>query len=207
MAKLSDFSGKKSFFRNFDVTKRRLKRIIDETKKQQTTKTQTLRQSMTSEELNITFIELKDTAYRYAVALLGNRVEAEDAVQDLYEKFWRRRLLIRQKSFRALLMTSVRNICMDRLRDRERRRSELIVEPPPIEPSSTDEDLSAIIHRLIEQLPDKEREVIHLRDVEEWQFEDIASTMGISENAARMALSRARQKIKGELSKIMSYGL
>ena len=162
---------------------------------------------MTSEELNIAFIELKDAAYRYAVALLGNRVEAEDAVQDLYEKLWRRRLLIRQKSFSALLMTSVRNICMDRLRDRERRRSEQIVEPPPAEPSSTDEDISAIIHRLIEQLPDKEREVIHLRDVEEWQFEDIASTMGISENAARMALSRARQKIKGELSKIMSYGL
>ena len=162
---------------------------------------------MTSEELNIAFIELKDAAYRYAVALLGNRVEAEDAVQDLYEKLWRRRLLIRQKSFSALLMTSVRNICMDRLRDRERRRSELIVEPPPAEPSSTDEDISAIIHRLIEQLPDKEREVIHLRDVEEWQFEDIATTMGISENAARMALSRARQKIKMELSKIMSYGL
>ena len=162
---------------------------------------------MTSEELNIAFIELKDAAYRYAVALLGNRVEAEDAVQDLYEKLWRRRLLIRQKSFSALLMTSVRNICMDRLRDRERRRSELIVEPPPAEPSSTDEDISAIIHRLIEQLPDKEREVIHLRDVEEWQFEDIATTMGISENAARMALSRARQKIKMELSKLMSYGL
>ena len=162
---------------------------------------------MTSEELNIAFIELKDAAYRYAVALLGNRVEAEDAVQDLYEKLWRRRLLIRQKSFSALLMTSVRNICMDRLRDRERRRSEQIVEPPPAEPSSTDEDISAIIHRLIEQLPDKEREVIHLRDVEEWQFEDIATTMGISENAARMALSRARQKIKMELSKIMSYGL
>ena len=162
---------------------------------------------MTSEELNIAFIELKDAAYRYAVALLGNRVEAEDVVQDLYEKLWRRRLLIRQKSFRALLMTSVRNICMDRLRDRERRRSEQMIELPQVAPSSTDDDLQTIIHRLIEQLPDKEREVMHLRDIEEWQFEDIATTMGISETAARMALSRARKKIKEELSKIISYGL
>ena len=50
---------------------------------------------MTAQELNTEFVEAKDAAYRYACSLLHNREEAEDLVQDLYEKLWRRRVLIR----------------------------------------------------------------------------------------------------------------
>ena len=51
---------------------------------------------MNSEQLNIEFLRVKDAAYRYAVALLRDRSEAEDLVQDLYERLWRRRLLLRR---------------------------------------------------------------------------------------------------------------
>lgn len=162
---------------------------------------------MNSEELNIAFIELKDVAYRYAASLLGQSAEAEDAVQDLYERLWRRRLLIRSKGFRALMMTSLRNICLDRLREKERRRTCEPTDTPAEESSTADKELVDILKHLIEQLPDREREVIHLRDCEGWQFEDIAAVTGASEVAVRMALSRARQKLKEELSKIMDYGL
>ena len=77
---------------------------------------------MNSEQLNIEFLSVKDAAYRYAVALLRDRSEAEDLVQDLYERLWRRRLLLRRTGFRSLVMTSIRNASLDRLRERERRR-------------------------------------------------------------------------------------
>ena len=76
---------------------------------------------MTSEEFNNEFLHLKDAAFRYAVALLHNYVAAEDATQDLYEKLWRRRLLIRKNGFQALVMTSMRNLCLDRLRHNRSR--------------------------------------------------------------------------------------
>ena len=83
---------------------------------------------MNSEQLNREFLDVKDAAYRYAVALLHDVAEAEDAIQDLYERLWRRRLFLRQRGFRSLVMTSTRNLALDRLRARERRRMESIDE-------------------------------------------------------------------------------
>ena len=68
---------------------------------------------MNSEELNIEFLKHKDSAYRYAATLLHAPAEAEDVTQDLYERLWRRRLLVRRAGFRALVMTTVRNMCLD----------------------------------------------------------------------------------------------
>lgn len=167
---------------------------------------------MNSEELNIEFIGIKDTAYRYAAAMLNDPTEAEDAAQDLYEKLWRRRLFIRQNGFRQLAMTTIRNICLDILRRKQRLRQTTASATPDIVAPSDEKDertdeLMPIITRIIESLPDREREVIHLRDYEGWQYEDIAAVTGASENAVRMALSRARQRVKEELTKIMDYGL
>ncbi|MBO7344094.1 MAG: sigma-70 family RNA polymerase sigma factor [Alistipes sp.] len=163
---------------------------------------------MNSEQLNIEFLSVKDAAYRYAVALLHDRSEAEDAVQDLYERLWRRRLLLRRSGFRSLVMTAIRNAALDRLRERERRRCESVDEAVA-ELVEMDErrDEVALIKRIIARLPEREREVIHLRDVEGMAFEDIAEVVGCSEVAARMAHSRARQKVKDEFSKIMNYGV
>lgn len=163
---------------------------------------------MNSERLNIEFLSVKDAAYRYAVALLHDTVEAEDAVQDLYERLWRRRLFLRQEGFRSLVMTAIRNAALDRLRERERRRhasiDEVATESVELE-DRRDEFL--IIKGIIARLPEREREVIHLRDVEGMAFEDIAEVVECSEVAARMAHSRARQKVREEFSKIMNYGL
>ena len=81
---------------------------------------------MNSEQLNREFLDVKDAAYRYAVALLHDVAEAEDAIQDLYERLWRRRLLLRLRGFRSLVMTSTRNLALDRRRAQERRRMESI---------------------------------------------------------------------------------
>ncbi len=163
---------------------------------------------MNSEELNIEFLSVKESVYRYAVSLLHAPEEAEDVTQDLYERLWRRRLLIRRAGFRALAMTSVRNMCLDRLRGRRQERFEDIEQCERIAFEMRDgDDLTPIISRLIAALPEREREVIHLHDVEGMDFEDIAEVVGSSVEAVRMACSRARQKVKQQLIKIMNYGV
>lgn len=164
---------------------------------------------MNSEQLNIEFLKVKDAAYRYVVSLLHNPTEAEDLVQDLYEKLWRRRLLLRQSGFRSLALTSARNLALDRLRERERRRivtdiDEAVGEGVELGVQS---DEVAIIRSIISSLPDREREVIHLRDVEAMEFADIAEVVGSNVAAVRMAHSRARQRVREEFTKITNYGL
>ena len=163
---------------------------------------------MNSEELNIEFLKVKESAYRYAASLLRAPTEAEDVTQDLYERLWRRRLLVRRAGFRALVMTTVRNMCLDRLRERKAERYEDIEQCERIatEPKDGD-DLTHIVKRLIAALPEREREVIHLHDVEGMDFEDIAEVVGSSVEAVRVACSRARQKVKEQLIKFMNYGV
>ena len=163
---------------------------------------------MNSEELNIEFLKVKESAYRYAASLLHAPTEAEDVTQDLYERLWRRRLLVRRAGFRALVMTTVRNMCLDCLRGRKAERYEDIEQCERIatEPKDSD-DLTPIIKRLIAALPEREREVIHLHDVEGMDFEDIAEVVGSSVEAVRVACSRARQKVKEQLIKFMNYGV
>ena len=161
---------------------------------------------MNCEELNREFLANKDAAYRYAVSLLHDPVLAEDATQDLYEKLWRRRLFIRCNGFKALVMVSIRNICLDLLRERERRRQDELPHSLPAAPTE-DKELQQMVGKLIAALPEREREVIHLHDCEGLGYDEIAEIIGSSESAARMACSRARQKIKDELIKIINNGV
>ena len=205
-----------------DVTKHRHFRITSE---------QAIK--MTTQELNTEFVEVKDAAYRYACSLLHNREEAEDLVQDLYEKLWRRRVLIRHKGFVPLVMTSTRNMCMDILRTRQKGRENTPQNYEEVVKRSAEgeqlvkrsarweeeaiavlweeerekEDMATIVAKLVERLPQKEREAFHLRVIEELDYPLIAEIMGIAESAARMACSRGRNKVKEELLKIMDYGL
>lgn len=69
------------------------------------------------------------------------------------------------------------------------------------------EDMAAIVEKLVERLPQREREAFHLRVVEGLDYDVVAQIVGVNESAARMACSRARSKIKEELVKIMDYGV
>ena len=69
------------------------------------------------------------------------------------------------------------------------------------------EDMAGLVEKLIAGLPQKEKEAVHLRLVEELDYTMIADIMGISENAVRMAFSRGKSKVKEQLIKIMDYGV
>ena len=168
---------------------------------------------MRSEELNREFLLVKDAAFRYAVTLLHDSVTAEDLTQDLYEKLWRRRFFIRTAQFRSLVLVAIRNICLDELRHRSRERERLAAESPP-SPNYTDfandrdqtTQMAQIARRLIATLPERESEVMHLRDCEGLEFDEIAAITHQSEAAVRVALSRARQKVKQQLLNIINNG-
>lgn len=168
---------------------------------------------MNSEDFNREFIAAKDSAYRYAITLLHDRHAAEDAVQDLYEKLWRRRILIRATGFRPLVMTSMRNLCLDRLRSQRRGAVRLDIAAADKRPAATEYDAvesaetGTLVRRIVETLPQREREVMHLRDMEGMGIQQIAGITGSTEQSVRMALSRARCRVKEELLKIMNHGL
>lgn len=162
---------------------------------------------MAQTDFNDIYLGLQDRIYRLAAGLVGARDEAEDMVQELYERLWRRRELVaRQPNPEAYILASARNLCLDALR-RRRPRAEL---PGAMaaEGAKPDEgEMEGIVARLVEALPERQRTVMRLRDTEYMEMSEIARVMGMRETAVRMTLSRARTTVKEKLEKIVSYGI
>jgi RNA polymerase sigma-70 factor (ECF subfamily) len=164
---------------------------------------------MAQTDFNTTYLAMQDRIYRLAVSIMGNRVEAEDIVQDLYERLWNRRLLMAgSKNPEGYILTAARNMSLDRIRQR-RPTSEVTAQLVSSEGSTGEDaaDLAEIMGRLVKALPEKQRTAVHLRDVECMEIEQIAKVMNIKETAVRMSLSRARSTVKEQMIKIMSYGI
>lgn len=67
------------------------------------------------------------------------------------------------------------------------------------------DNLKEHIVGFINQLPEKQKMVIHLKDVEEYDVSEISEMLEMEENAVRVNLMRARQKVKEQISQLMSY--
>ena len=70
-----------------------------------------------------------------------------------------------------------------------------------------DNDHICVVRQLINLLPEKQRTVVQLRDIEGKTYREISVVMGISEDQVKVNLFRARQTIKKKFSETDSYGL
>ncbi len=150
---------------------------------------------------------LKDEMYRFAKRFVMSSDEAEDVVQDLMVKFWQKKEEIAAfGNIKSYAMRSVKNECLNRLKhhdvkmgfaDFQLHRSELY----QIETNNLKEHILDFIRLL----PEKQKAVIHLKDVEEYDISEIAELLEIEENAVRVNLMRARQKIKEQITQLMNY--
>ena len=162
---------------------------------------------MTQETFKDTVFILKDEMYRFAKRFVMSSDEAEDVVQDLMIKFWQKKEELGQfGNLKSYVLKAVRNECLNRLKhhdvkvgfaDMQLHRSELY--------SMEVNNLKEQIIGYINQLPEKQKMVIHLKDVEEYEVSEIAEMMEMEENAVRVNLMRARQKVKEQISQLMSY--
>lgn len=162
---------------------------------------------MTQEIFKNTVFILKDEMYRFAKRFVMSSDEAEDVVQDLMIKFWQKKDELEQfGNFKSYALKSVKNECLNRLKhhdvklgfaDLQLHRSELY----KMDVNNLKEQIIGFINRL----PEKQKMVIHLKDVEEYEVSEISTMLEMEENAVRVNLMRARQKVKEQISQLMSY--
>lgn len=165
-------------------------------------------------EFEIRVLSMKDRIYRLAKSMLCDTAEAEDATQDILEKLWRQKdSLAGYDNIEALVYTSARNLCIDRIRSRKTRliKSESIgyesQRTAEISQGIEMRDMRSVVESIIASLPEKQQLVIHLRDIEECEFDEIAQIAGIDEANVRVTLSRARKAVREKLVKIMDHGI
>ena len=157
------------------------------------------------------FSEHRDTLYRIALNICGDSAEAEDIVQDLFERVWRARDKVFESAYpRAYICRMAHNLAIDRERTRIRRKTFIINEEITLHSNDTSAeltDITSITQQAIASLPEKQRLAIHLRDIEGYEIEEIAEVIGGDSSSVRMNLSRARSSVRETITKALNYGV
>ena len=151
-------------------------------------------------------LPLKNELYRLALRITLNAADAEDVVQETMLRVWNRRHQWNEiESIEAFCLTICRNQALDKTRRMGRRDESLnedIHQRPDHSYTSNPEeqviqqDRLQLLNRLINQLPEKQRTVMQLREKEGKTYKEIADVMGITEDQVKINLFRARQTIK-----------
>lgn len=155
----------------------------------------------------------KDRVFRLAKRLLVSTEEAEDATQEVLVKLWNNKgKLDAYTSVEALAMTMTKNYCLDQLKSK--RASEMRIvhsnytdRQAGLQQQAEDRDSWSWAEKIMETLPEQQKLILQMRDVEEYEFEEIAKIMDMNETAVRVALSRARKTLREQLTKTHSYGI
>ena len=161
---------------------------------------------MTHEQFTQIYLPYSGKMYALAYNLLRNRDEARDCVQDAYAELWNKRDTIEpDKPPLALVLTMVRNNCLDRLKSRSIKADDGILETlldhnteNQIDAAS---DLNAVI-QLIDKLPHDQQLVLRLRTIDGLEIEQIQELTHFSRENIYTLLSRARKSLKELTAKL-----
>ncbi|MBN8676718.1 MAG: RNA polymerase sigma factor [Chitinophagales bacterium] len=154
-------------------------------------------------------LPIRNKLYRFALRITGSVHEAEDVVQEVLEKVWKTapEQSVNVQNWEAWCMTLTRNRSLDKTRSQSLRRTaplEGVAERSAdgYNPAQATEsaDLVQKVKQLMQELPDKQRMVMHLRDIEELSYEEIAEALSISMEQVKVNLHRARKTIREQMT-------
>lgn len=158
------------------------------------------------------FLPFHPKLYRIAYALVGDKADAEDLLQEAYCKLWNKRYELSDiRNPEAFAVTLIKNLCLDHLRSARANRHEESIDdvsiPVDVLP---DRDLEAkdemnTIQELINRLPENQRQVLRLRSIEDCSLEEIGEITGFSAVNVRTLLSRARKMIREQYERLYAY--
>ena len=154
----------------------------------------------------------KHKLYRLAAFLLQNREEAEDVLQDVFLKLWtNKEKLDACNSIEAFAMSVTKNLCLDKLKAKKKKHmvdvTELELDSQAASPYQSYELADSVnkVQDLLSMLPEQQRLVLHLRDVEGYTFEEMEQITNLTVNNMRVILSRARKSVRDGYLKLENY--
>jgi RNA polymerase sigma-70 factor (ECF subfamily) len=168
---------------------------------------------MTAQEFNEKVVPLNKQLYRYAFRYLENQDDSKDAVQEVFVKLWNmRKDLEGLSSIEAFAVRIMRNYCLDRIKLKKTVSLDITEfftnrtsDDPQPDKSLEMKDSVLLIHRVIDEMPEPQRSVVRMRDLEGLDNDEIANTLQIANGTVRVILSRGRNKIRDVFAKHYGY--
>lgn len=153
-------------------------------------------------EYKKTVIALRPTLLSIAKRIVRNEQDAEDIVQEVCLRMWHlRHDLGKYKNTEAYCVVMTKNSCIDKIRGQRVFSDENALTTKTDDKQLPDQLLeekenSLLIRQIIQKLPPLQQQIVRLKDIEGYETEEIAETLGIAAEAVRNNLSRARKRVR-----------
>jgi RNA polymerase sigma factor (sigma-70 family) len=157
---------------------------------------------MTVNEYNASVDLYSDRLYRFVLKNIKDVHKAEDIVQDSYEKLWKNVENVNGEKVRSYLFTTAYHTMIDVIR-KDKRSSfsdDLKLTEESHENNYT--DLSEVLKKAVEKLPEVQRMVLLLRDYEGYSYQEIGEIANLTESQVKVYIYRARVFLKNYIGKM-----
>lgn len=155
---------------------------------------------MTRREYNIAVKEYSGRLYGYALKYLKNADDADDIVQDVFEKLWQNRKKVLVEKVKSWLFTCAHNAMLNLIKKNSRiSYQENTVSSDTSECHSREFEMKEVIEKSLALLPPIQKSIILLRDLEGYNYKEIGDILDLSEAQVKVYLFRARKKVKKQL--------
>jgi RNA polymerase sigma factor (sigma-70 family) len=157
----------------------------------------------------------KNKLFRFALRMLGDEDDAKDIVQEVFIRVWNGRDQMDQiQNMEAWCMRITKNLSLDKLRAVQRKGTQSLENSFNVQHTDKTPDVKTEmgesmqhVSQFIAALPEKQRQIIHLRDVEGYTYNEICDILEIDMNQVKVNLFRARNAVREKLMKMNAYGL
>jgi RNA polymerase sigma-70 factor (ECF subfamily) len=162
---------------------------------------------MKASDFNNLILPVQQKIFRLARRLLVSTDSAKDATQEVMIKLWNKRGDFGEiKNIEAFAMTMTKNHCLDQLRLKSSQNLRLVHTNYDNNRANPQEELEAKqelsrVEAMMKDLPKAQQMVIHLREIEGYEYDKICEIMDMKPTAVRVALSRGRKTLVEQLSK------
>lgn len=154
---------------------------------------------------------LSDRLFPMVARMLGNDANAEDAIQEIMVRLWNKRKQIDQHpNIAGFVFLTARNYCIDLLKKKRLRINDADMNLSMMESTHEHEqlewkELNDIITEILKKLPEQQREILMMRDIDGYEFTEIASATQLKVEHVRVLLSRARKQVRTALERTYYY--
>jgi RNA polymerase sigma-70 factor (ECF subfamily) len=161
-------------------------------------------------DFKLNVFSLSERLFPMIARMLGS-ANAEDAIQEIMLKLWQKRKQVeKHPNIKGLVFLTARNYCIDVLRKKPFALEDStdyfkILESENDYTQIEWKELNTIILEILKKLPKQQTEVFMMRDLDAYEFTEIAAALEIKIEHVRVLLSRARKQIGIELEKTYSY--